>query len=234
MCLYPELDQNSEGIQFSQVLAHYMFYRLVHQGFAGPMPMLPDTLGTSAFMKAAENTLITPMLNGVPQTHHQEPFLKKINSARQDSGPIEEFKKILEAYPDFKGSMMASEIDKLAALEKARDESYTSFGAGGFMGDSESVWPVTTDPFSVSMAVKPVRVYVNGKRTAVQPVKLGDGEGKATCDTTLPKEEQETILRNANIVKQAAIDVPHGFTTMSINENFDCSFIEVNKKFKKE
>ena len=230
MCLYPELDQNSEGIQFSQVLAHYMFYRLVHQGFAGPMPMLPDTLGTLAFLKAAENTLVTPMLNGVPQTQHQQPLLSLLQSARQDSGLLEEFKKMLEAYPDFKGSMMASEIYKLAALEKASVEGYASFGAGGFMGDSETVWPVTTYPFSVSMAVKPVRVYVNGKRTAVQPVKLGDGEGKATCDTTLPKEEQETILRNANIVKQAAIDVPHGFTTISINENFDCSFMIVSSK----
>ena len=234
MCLYPELDQNSEGIQFSQILAHYMFYCLVHQGFTGPMPMLPDTLGTPAFMKAAENTLVTPMLDGVPQTHHQQPFLSLLNSARQDSGSIEGFKKILGAYPEYKGSIMASEISNCADLEKARHNGYTSFGAGGFMGDSEIVWPVTEDNFSVSMAVKPVRVHVNGKRTIVQPVKLGDGEGKATCDTTLPKEEQETILRNANTIKQAAIDVPHGFIRMSINENFDCSFMEVNKKYKKE
>jgi nicotinic acid phosphoribosyltransferase len=236
MCLYPELDQNSEGIQFSQVLAHYMFYRLVHQGYSGtsPMPMLPDTLGTPAFMKAAENTLVTPMLNGVPQTQHQQPFLSLLNSARQDSGSTGGFKKILEDYPTYKGSMMASEISKCADLEKARDEGYASFGAGGFMGDSETVWSVTTDPFSVSMAVKPVCVYVDGVRTVVQPVKLGDGDGKATCDATLTKEEQEIILRNANIVKQAAIDAPHGFTRMSINENFDCSFMEVNKKFKKE
>jgi nicotinic acid phosphoribosyltransferase len=234
MCLYPELDKNPEGIQFSQVLAHYMFYRLVHQGFAGPMPMLPDTLGTRAFLKAANNTLVTPMLNGVPQIEHQEPFLKLIKSARQDSGTIEGFKKMLEAYPDYKGSMMASEIDKCAALEAARDEDYTTFGTGGFMGDSESVWPVTKDRFTASMAVKAVRVYVNGVRTTVQPVKLGDGEGKETCDTTLPKEEQESIFRRANAVKQAAIDVPYGRTTMSINENFDCSFGFVAKKAKNE
>lgn len=232
MCLYPELDQNSEGIQFSQVLAHYMFYRLVHQGYSGtsPMPMLPDTLGTHAFMKAAENTMVTPMLDGVPQTQHQVSILSLFKSARQDSGSIEGFKKILEAYPTYKGSMMASEISKCTDLEKARDEGYTSFGAGGFMGDSETVWPVTTEPFSVSMAVKPVRVYVDGVRTVVQPVKLGDGDGKATCDTTLPKKEQETILGNANIVKQAAIDVPYGLTNMSVNENFDCSFMIVSSK----
>jgi len=226
MCLYPELDQNPERIPFSQVLAHYKYYRLVHQGFGGLMPMLPDTLGTSAFMKAAENTFVTPMLNGVPQPH-QCGFLTLLNSARQDSGCIKQFHKTLKAYPDYKGGMMASEISSCDDLEKARDEGYTSFGAGGFMGDSESVWPVTTGPdkFGVSMAVKPVRVYVDGVRTIVQPVKLGDGDsGKATCDTTLPKEIQESILGNANRVKQSAIDVPHGLTTMSINEDFVCTF----------
>jgi hypothetical protein len=224
MCLYPELDQNSEGIQFSQVLAHYIYYKLVHQGFAGPMPMLPDTLGTPAFLKAANNTLVTPMLNGVPQIHHQEPFLKFINSARQDSGTIDGFKRMLQAYPAYKGSMMASEISKKEDLEKARDEGYTTFGAGGFMGDSETVWPVTEGTFNASMAVKAVRVYVNGVRTAVQPVKRGDGDGKATCDTTLPKEEQERILMNSNLINQAAVDEPYGGTIMSINERFDCSF----------
>lgn len=238
MCLYPELDQNSEGIQFSQVLAHYMFYRLVHQGTGTtPMPMLPDTLGTPAFMKAANNTLVTPMLNGVPQTQYQVSFLSLFKSARQDSGTIGGFKQILSMYPEYSGSMMASEISKREDLEIARDEGYTTFGTGGFMGDSETAWPVTTDPFSVSMAVKAVRVYVDGVRTAVQPVKLGDGEGKATCDTTLPKEEQETILSNAYLVKQAAIDLPYGRTTMSVNESFDCSFgivVESSKKAKSE
>ena len=236
MCLYPELDQNSEGIQFSQVLAHYMFYRLVHQGYSGasPMPMLPDTLGTTTFLKAAENTLVTPMLDGVPQKQHQVSSLSLFKSARQDSGTIRGFKQILSLYPEYSGSMMASEISKREDLEIARDEGYTSFGTGGFMGDSETAWPVTKDPFNASMAVKVVRVYVDGVRTAVQPVKLGDGEGKETCDATLSKEEQKPIFRNANCVKQAAIDVPHGFTTMSINEKFDCSFMEVNKKFKKE
>jgi len=225
MCLYPELDQNPERILFSQVLAHYKYYRLVHQGFGGPMPMLPDTLGTHAFMKAAENTIVTTMLNGVPQPH-QCGFLTCLNSARQDSGLIEDFRKTLDEYPDYKGGMMASEISSRADLMKAKDEGYTSFGAGGFMGDSEIVWRVTTgsDKFGVSMAVKPARVYVNGVRTTVQPVKLGDGDsGKATCDTTLPKEIQESILGNANRVKQSAIDVPHGLTIMSINEDFVCT-----------
>ncbi len=226
MCLYPELDHNPERIPFSQVLAHYVYYRLVHQGFGTPMPMLPDTLGTNAFLKAAENAQITPMVNGVLQS--KGVFLVDVlTSARQDSGTIEWFSKTLADYPAYKGGKMASEISSCADLERARDADYASFGAGGFMGDSESVWKITDEPnkFSVNMAVKPVRVFVNGVRTIVQPVKLGDGDsGKATCDSTLPKETQETILGNAKRVKQAAIDVPHGLTILEINKDFVCSF----------
>jgi nicotinic acid phosphoribosyltransferase len=219
MCLYPELDQNPEKIPFSQVLAHYVYYRLVHQGFKTPMPMLPDTLGTHAFMKAAENTKATYMVDGVPQPHGVS-FLKVLTSARQDSGTIEEFSKTLAEYPDYKGTMMASEISSHADLKRAINAGYASFGAGGFMGDSEKVWSVNKDHLIVSMACKVVRVYVDGVRTEVQPVKLGDGDsGKATCDTTLPTEEQERILGNANHVKQLAIDVPHGLAIMEINDS---------------
>jgi nicotinic acid phosphoribosyltransferase len=220
MCLYPELDQNPEGIPFSQAKAHADYYRLVHQGYSGPMPMLPDTLGTHAFLKAAENTRMIPMLNGESKL-----LIEVFTSARQDSGKIKDFRDTLAKYSAYKGTMMASEISSGDDLIAAKNAGYASFGAGGFMGDSENVWRVTTgsNKFGVSMAVKPVRVFVNGVRTIVQPVKLGDGDsGKATCDTTLPKETQETILRNANLVKQAAIDVPHGLTIMEIN-NGRCS-----------
>jgi nicotinic acid phosphoribosyltransferase len=221
MCLYPELDQNPERIPFSQAKAHADYYRLVHQGFSGPMPMLPDTLGTHAFLKAAENTRITPMLNGVSQSNRVF-LIDVLTSARQDSGKIKDFCDTLAKYPAFKGRLMASEISSCADLVTARDAGYAFFGAGGFMGDSENVWEVNSDSdkFSVSMAVKPVRVYVNDERTVVQPVKLGDGNsGKATCDTTLLKEIQEMILRNANHVKQSAIDVPHGLAIMEINDS---------------
>lgn len=219
MCLYPELDQNPEGIPFSQAKAHADYYRLVHQGYSGPMPMLPDTLGTHAFLKAAEKTLITRMINGVSQPDGVF-LIDVLTSARQDSGEIQVFRDTLAKYPAFKGSMMASEISSCGNLLEARNAGCASFGAGGFMGDSE-VWEVTTgtNKFSVSMAVKPVRVYVNGMRTTDQPVKLGDGDsGKATCDTTLSKKDQETILENANRIKQAAIDVPHGSASMEIND----------------
>jgi len=225
MCLFPELDANEERIHFSEAFAHYMYYRLVHQGFAGPMPMLPDTMGTGSFMKAAELFKVTPMKDGVPQTHQQCSLLEVINSARQDSGKMDIFKKILEEYPLFKGSMMASEIDSTDALMIAGKEGYATFGAGGFMGDSEKVWKINSNLFEASMAVKVVRVCVDGKRTEVQPVKLGDGDDdvKATCDTTLSREEQTVILDNAKAIKQAAKDIPHGQTTMMIDEKFNIS-----------
>ena len=223
MCLWPELDENPERISFTQCMAHYQFYRLVHQGFAVPMPMLPDTLGTQAFLKAAENTSVTPMKNGVPQEHQKCKLLELFDSARQDSGKIADFKTNLEIY-DYKKGMMASEISSREDLIEAYNQGYKTFGAGGFMGDSEKVWKVRKEIFEASMAVKAVRVYVNGVRTRVQPVKLGDGVGKATCDETLVKEAKKAILENANAVKQAAILIPHGLTVMSINENFDTSF----------
>jgi len=224
MCLWPELDENPEKISFSQGWSHYQFYRLVHQGFNAPMPMLPDTLGTHAFLKAAENTRVTVMKNGVPQEHQQCMLLELFDSARQDSGKIPEFKKTLGVY-DYKKGMMASEISSCEDLVEAYKEGFRTFGAGGFMGDSEKVWEVRKGPkFEANMAVKVVRVYVNGVRTRVNPVKLGDGFGKATCDTTLVKEAQNAILENANAVKQAAILVPHGLAIMNINQNFDYSF----------
>ena len=138
MCLFPELDANAERIPFSQALAHYMYYSLVHQGCAGPMPMLPDTLGTGAFMKAAEAFKVTPMKDGkVLDEAEKVSLLSLINSARQDSGSLDAFKSTLGKYPAFKGSMMASEIDSKEDLIKANSQGFITFGAGGFMGDNE-------------------------------------------------------------------------------------------------
>jgi hypothetical protein len=212
MCLFPELDANEERIPFSQALSHYMYYRLVHQGCAGPMPMLPDTLGTGAFLKAAEAFHVTPMRDGeVQHCTKKVPFLSLINSARQDSGRLDKFKSTLDKYPVFKGSMMASEIDTKEDLIEAGSQGFATFGAGGFMGDSEKVWNVSDDKFSASMAVKAVRVFVDGKKTEVQPVKLGDGEDtvKVTCDAALPLREYTKIVEHASGIKAAAIENPH-------------------------
>ena len=225
MSLFPELDGNEERIAYSQALAHSMYYRLVHQGYAGPMPMLPDTLGTPAFLKAAESFMVTSMLNGELQRESAKvSLLSVINSARQDSGTLVDFKSALAMYP-FKGTMMASEIDSKEDLVEAASQGYATFGAGGFMGDSEKVWNVNADKFSASMAVKAVRVYVDGRRTAVQPVKLGDSEdtSKVTCDAALPQQKYRKIVEAAKDVKNTAIEQPHARGAMEVDDSFNCT-----------
>ena len=223
MSLFPKLDANEECVPFSQTLAHYMYYRLVHQGRAGPMPMLPDTLGTAAFLKAAEACSVTPMLNGdVKHDCAKVSLLSVISSARQDSGQLRAFKGRIGQYQLFKGSMMASEIDCQEDLVEAADEGYATFGAGGFMGDNEKVWNVTDVKFSASMAVKAVRVFVGGIRTDVQPVKLGDGDdnSKVTCDAALPIREYVKIVEKAKSIKKAVEIGAHAEVAVSIDEQF--------------
>jgi nicotinic acid phosphoribosyltransferase len=226
MSLFPQLDANEERIPFSQALAHYMYYRLVHQGRGGPMPMLPDTLGTAAFLKAAEACMVTPMLNGEPQPDCAKvPLLSLMSTARQDSGKLGAFKARVGQYGVFKGSMMASEIDCKEDLVKAESEGYATFGAGGFMGDSEKAWPVTDLRFTASMAVKAVRVFVGGSRSEVQPVKLGDADdtSKVTCDAALPLREYTKVVEAAKGVKKAAEERPHAEGCAVIDDEFRVS-----------
>jgi hypothetical protein len=60
------------------------------------MPMLPDTLGTPAFLKAAASIWVHRMENGVCR-EDQPPvrLLSLLSSARQDSGSLADFKKVL-------------------------------------------------------------------------------------------------------------------------------------------
>jgi hypothetical protein len=82
-------------------------------------------------------------------------FITLINSARQDSGKLENFKKLMTIW-NYKLGMMASEIDNTETLLKATELGYTTSGAGGFFGDSAKVWnPSQSSP---SMAVKAVNV----------------------------------------------------------------------------
>ena len=91
------------------------------------MPMLPDTLGTRTFLRAASSITLPAEKNAT--------FLSKITSARQDSGKLSNF---IENIKDFgyTGGKMASEIDTTATLLEAATLKYGSFGAGGFFGDS--------------------------------------------------------------------------------------------------
>lgn len=184
------------GLPLSQIVGHTLYFFLsVPQGDVKDpsrlrlMPMLPDTLGTKAFMTTATQLHIPA---GV---HEGQPFLSVVGSARQDSGAIPAFKTLMDQY-DFKGTLMASEVETPNDLIAARDAGYTLFGAGGFFGDSEKAWDKAAS--NLSMAIKVLRVHVGKSRTAFDPVKTGDtsggsGEGKLEADGTLDLERLQQL-----------------------------------------
>jgi hypothetical protein len=66
---------------------------------------------------------------------------------------LTQFLQILADYKELtneKLTMMASEIDDKDSLHTAHTLGYKTYGTGGFMGDSEKVWPVTETKFSAS------------------------------------------------------------------------------------
>lgn len=230
--LFPQLDQpsvnNPQGLPITQVIGHYLYWKLVQNKTGGPMPMLPDTLGTRAFMKAA-NYVTIPGEGGAPV-----PFLSVINSARQDSGDLSDFASNMAEFGYALGEkvggiprgMMASEIDTTAKLLKAAALNYGSFGAGGFFGDSEKVWGRNAS--SNSMAVKAVRVRWAGapipEISYIQahpeggvvgyPIKIGDPDkkdapelgGKLSLDKNLPPAVLGPIVEYARTIYVRYLD----------------------------
>lgn len=199
-CLYPELDDKPFGFVGSQILGHLLYKYLSWQtndqdgsetGFDslgnGPLPMLTDTIGTEQFLKTALLLQDKGKL-----------ALCNFNSARQDSGNLNSYKKLVELY-SLKAicgalpSFMASEIDKYADFEEATQLKYATAGVGGALGDSESViknddpmfntlyGSTTYTIFKASMAVKVVTVFLNGLDPCYT-LKTGDGSGKMTYD----------------------------------------------------
>jgi hypothetical protein len=204
--LYPMFDNNNYELPITQIFGHYLYYLLTAK--SKPIPMLPDTLGTPAFMKAA--TLII-----VEDTR----FLEKIVSARQDSGSLEDFVTIMNEFKYVKGKM-ASEIDDTLTLLKAAILGYNSAGAGGFYGDAGKVW--NKDLSNPSMAVKAVRieydipesqkifyeklnfphVKLTGTHVVGYPIKVGDpqsmkdpslNKGKLSLDKNLDSSDIEKM-----------------------------------------
>jgi hypothetical protein len=227
--LYAWLDKhplNPEGLVMSACASTYLYYRTAHQGKSGPdgkplpMPMLPDTLGTRAFCKAAACFMVHPMKDGVLDTSTWVSLLSLINSARQDSGDLSEFAQTVRQY-GFEGGLMASEIDDAKKLTEARDTGYGTYGAGGFMGDSEKGWDVTGEPaFTASLAVKPVDVWLvttspcgttKVSEKCLNPCKLGDGtdQTKVTTDSLLERTIYGQVIANAQLVKSSAEEKPH-------------------------
>lgn len=148
--LFPQLDYNNHGLPITQILGHYLYYKLIGEKTGMPMPMLPDTIGTRAFMIAANCVKVNNNID----------FIDLVKTARQDSGSLTYFKQIVESF-GFNGPIMASEIDTTSTLLMAANLQYSSFGAGGFFGDSEKVWS-DKSVSSNSMAAKAIRVqYTN-------------------------------------------------------------------------
>jgi hypothetical protein len=219
--LYAWLDKhagNPEGLEMSACLSTYLYYLTAHQGKSGPdgkllpMPMLPDTLGTPAFCKAAACFMVHEMKDGVLDRSTWVPLMSLINSARQDSGDLGEFAQTVRQY-GFEGGLMASEIDDAGKLIEASKAGYATFGAGGLMGDSEKVWVVTgQEPFSASMAVKIVCVCWMDQTTwkYSHPCKLGDGAdiAKVTAFSRLSKLEYDNVIAQAQLVKSSAEKKP--------------------------
>jgi hypothetical protein len=217
---------NPEHLPLSACVSTYLYYLTAHQGKLGPqdtplpMPMLPDTLGSRAFCKAAACFMVHRMVNGVLDRSKFVSLLSLINSARQDSGDIGEFAQTMRQY-GFEGGLMASEVDEADKLITARGNGYKTYGAGGFMGDSEKPWTVTGDPaFSASMAVKVVDVWFLTKSSCgtceicercLSPCKIGDGTdlAKVTADALLPKPMYDEVIADAQLVKSSAEKKPH-------------------------
>merc|ERR1712039_195389 len=113
------------------------------------------------------------------------------------------------------GALMASEIEVPEDLMQAAECGFKLFGAGGYMGDSEKAW----DPSkaNISMAVKVLRVYVGGQRSAYTPVKTGETsdkgqikEGKFEADGTLSADELRAVRERSQVLANATAKVDEG------------------------
>jgi hypothetical protein len=156
--LYHELDVNPLQLPFSQVLGHYLYEELVRKKTLGPLPMLPDTLGTPAFVIAASLLL-----------NNDKTFLSVVGSARQDSGDLVDFETILDLI-GYTEKCMASEIDDTVTLLKATLLSkFNTFGAGGFFGDSNKVFDEKGKNISMAVKVTSVKCTYNADKIATLP-----------------------------------------------------------------
>ena len=196
--LYPDLDDPNTGFVGSQILGH-LLYKYLCAG-STPTPMLTDTVGTGNFLKTA--LILNDYQTG-------NPALCSFASARQDSGKLEDYKKLMTKYVTKAGCgkqplLMASEIDSYKDFEDAISKGYTLSGVGGALGDSEKILSVETlgkdfneeKHFAASMAVKVA--YVWGGNTKVgYTLKTGDGEGKITIDTNASESVQNDLTAKA-------------------------------------
>jgi len=214
--MYAHLDQNIESLPLSQIIVDYLYYLHVWNKTGGPGPALPDTVGTPAFMKAAEFITFGPdvakkdpagaVINPNPT------LLQLIGLPRQDSGELQQFLDTMGKF-GYTGLTMASEIDTTGTLFEAAEKGYFCYGAGGFFGDSEKIWESGSRSNKLAMAVKPVRVvfttsvptllkgipYVSiltGNKVVGFPVKLGDASdpAKVSIDRNLSSDMVKNLV----------------------------------------
>ena len=194
-------EANSDTYPITQIIGHYLYYLYSNDSNDEKIPMLPDTLGTEAFMNVASKITINT------KDKSEKPFMEIIGSARQDSGNMDNFVKIMDKYK-FNGSIMASEIENTKSLEEAYElkhsdgsYAYTLFGAGGYFGDSEKAW--NNSKKNISMAVKASRIFVNYEETSIKPIKTGNSKnnGKLEINGLLSKDKFNIAKERAIIIK---------------------------------
>lgn len=237
---FPHLDEMAGGTVATGVLGHALYLALsrpsgdaTHPHRSHLMPMLPDTLGTRAFLKTAA-VLRVPPIAPFHADHRGRSLLEACGAARHDSGSAQSFVSLLRAACSAEHFerlvLMTSEISKAKDLAKATEHGYAAIGAGGFFGDSEKAWPDTKMPdeggaqsedasklADASMAVKPIAAYVSGVRTRAHPIKLGDpseeaeangavaGGAKIEMDATMSVEERATCRKRAERLAEFAV-----------------------------
>ena len=231
--LYPKID-NSYGLPVTQTISHLLYCVLCNiwsgpgadeanpkAGIPFPIPVLPDTYGTAASMLLANCSTV----NGIPYID----FV--VGGARQDSGTIPDFCKILDAFGFFSKprAIMASEISNSKDIIEAASfkmiingtEKFpiNNCGTGGVYGDNPTANSSAPDsePY-IGAATKPVCVMFMGTDTIGYPVKLGDTKsdfddihkyiadsgantGKIAIDRTAPLAEQQAAVMRARQFK---------------------------------
>ena len=178
-CLLGDYD-NQTNTSLSQIFSHMLYYKYGGNPVSKFMTILPDTIGTNAFLKAA-NLISIPEDIMTSKNLTSNRILDNVMLVRQDSGKMDGFIRILQESvhdPVTKFSIMASEIDTVDDLKKAAILGYKSIGAGGFFGDRDANGLLNNElPKKIrtnSMAVKVLRVWIKGTASQYNPVKLGD------------------------------------------------------------
>jgi nicotinic acid phosphoribosyltransferase len=211
--LYPELDVTDVGFVGSQILGHLLYKRL--SAGPTPTPMLTDTVGTRNFLVTA--------LALKDKDNRNYPALCSFASARQDSGDLKDYEKMMTFFVNAAGCkppmLMASEIDdRDTDFYKAIVAGYSLAGVGGALGDSEKIEAikilgekfVKSNPahFAASEAAKIARVWSGKNPSGGYTLKTGDGTGKVTIDDKAEESEKKRLgelASNFQRLHQAAL-----------------------------